>query len=227
MTVELPFHLKTLEPLPGALDIIRHLGELEEAVASADELCTALDLSDRAFSKAIRRLVTKGYAQMDGNQMYRLSEQGQDAADELAEYDENAPEDSGDGEKYITRRLIVAVPRVAVANQPNTVYVGFNESDDDRTLAEPASMVLRLSAIHGGVEGDEMFDLTDDVAYQTFTVTPEAFNKVRVRVEVYQINPFDDGIEECGGLYVDVDVANGASDGYVVYGTDVVILPTD
>jgi predicted transcriptional regulator len=86
--MELPFHLKTIEPLPGALDILRLFGELEEPFASSDTIIDELDLSDRRFSKAIRRLVTKGYLQMDGDQTYRLTEQGQSAVEELQEYDD-------------------------------------------------------------------------------------------------------------------------------------------
>lgn len=84
---ELPFHLKTIEPLPGALDILRYLGTLDSFTADADDICDSLDLSDRRFSKAIRRLVTKEYVVMDGDMVYRLTEQGQGAVEEIADFD--------------------------------------------------------------------------------------------------------------------------------------------
>jgi Mn-dependent DtxR family transcriptional regulator len=91
--------LQTLEPLTGALDIIRYFGTLEEMTAETSEIQRSLGLSDRSFDKAIRRLVTKGYVQMDGSRVYRLTEQGQRAVEELAAYDQSAP----DGQKADVR----------------------------------------------------------------------------------------------------------------------------
>jgi hypothetical protein len=86
--MELPFHLKTIEPLPGALDIIRYFGSIDSDTADVEEICDMLELSDRRFHKAIRRLVTKGYVMMDGDMIYRLTEQGLRAWDELSAYDD-------------------------------------------------------------------------------------------------------------------------------------------
>jgi len=132
MTIELPFHLKTLPP--EALDVIRYFtsaGDTE--TADIDSICEGTGLSERGFSKAIKRLVTKGYAQMESGRVYRLTTQGISAAQELAEYDENAPEEVDSGSAYETysRRLLLAVPRSLVANQSTNVYVGFDESDDE------------------------------------------------------------------------------------------------
>ena len=64
-------------------------------------------LSERGFGKHIRRLVTAGYVVMDGNQIYRLTTKGGEVADELAEYDANAPADDDDedtsAEQYMRR----------------------------------------------------------------------------------------------------------------------------
>ncbi|RMG89849.1 MAG: MarR family transcriptional regulator [Chloroflexi bacterium] len=222
---ELPFRLKTLEPLPGALDIIRYLGKLEEPVADIDTLCDELGLSDRGFSKAIRRLVTKGYVQMVGDQVYRLTDQGRTAADELAEYDANAPEEAETEDLRVERKLIVAIPEKPVAKQPSNVFIGFDAADANAELDDDAQMVLRVSAIHGQIDGDEMLDLGNDPAYNTFTLIPDAYTKLRLRVEAYQLNPNDDGIETCGGLYVDIDVSNtGESGDYKAYSTNVNLL---
>ncbi|HRL14494.1 MAG TPA: winged helix DNA-binding protein, partial [Aggregatilineales bacterium] len=74
--MELPFHLQTLEPLPGALDIIRFLGALDEPHADVEAICETLDMSDRRFNKAIRRLVTKGYVQMVGDMRFVIDREG-------------------------------------------------------------------------------------------------------------------------------------------------------
>jgi hypothetical protein len=58
--MELPYHLRTLEPLTGALDIMRALRQEPDMLAAVDTLLDQLELSERAFGKAIRRLVTQG-----------------------------------------------------------------------------------------------------------------------------------------------------------------------
>jgi Mn-dependent DtxR family transcriptional regulator len=92
-------------------------GELEEPFASSDTIIDELDLSERRFSKAIRRLVTKGYLQMDGDQTYRLTDQGQSAVEELQEYDDatggGLPERAGSSveatdEEAVGDELVVA-----------------------------------------------------------------------------------------------------------------------
>ncbi len=225
---ELSFPLKTLEPLRGALDIIRYLGTLDDPVASSDELCDELDLTSRGFSKAIRRLVTKEYVQMSGDHAYRLTELGQTAAEELAQYDASAPQTDETGDSRFTRRLIVAVPQTLAAGKEANLYIGFDVANDGESLIAPASMVLRTSAINGELQGEEMLQLSDEAAHQTFSVKAESYTKMRVKVEIYQLNPNDDGIETCGGLYFDVDVAtSGDASNYLAYGTDVKILPVD
>src|SRR5688572_21605659 len=80
--MEMPFHLKTLPP--DALEILRYYGRSETNIALADDICDNTGLSDRGFGKAIRRLVTKNYLVMDGEQRYRLSDHGQRAVEDLA-----------------------------------------------------------------------------------------------------------------------------------------------
>ena len=84
---ELPFHLKTLEPLPGALDILRYFAAIDSPSIELDQVMPVLNLSDRAAHKAIRRLVTKQYVQMESEMTYRLTDRGQVAVRELTEYD--------------------------------------------------------------------------------------------------------------------------------------------
>ena len=85
---ELSFQLKTLETLKGALDIIRFFGTVDAETIEVSEIGAALDLSDRSLNKAVRRLVTKQYIEMEGAGVYRLSEKGREAVEELAEYDQ-------------------------------------------------------------------------------------------------------------------------------------------
>ena len=107
----LPNQLRTL--LPNALDVLRYYQRANVTTADIDEICQEVGLSERGFGKAIRSLVTKGYVIMDGDQVYRLTENGSAAAAELANQD---AEDADDTEEdntidQFTRRLTVVLPR--------------------------------------------------------------------------------------------------------------------
>jgi DNA-binding MarR family transcriptional regulator len=231
--MELSFQLQTLEPLTGALDIIRYLGSIEAISADADEIGEALDLSERTFSKAIKRLVTKGYVQMDNNRSYRLTEQGNRAVEELAAYDESAPERGTAGPAHsqsLSRRLVLAVPRTLVAGQPAAAVVGFHPASDGQSTSRPADMVVRLSAINGEPKTpeDTVIELADEPAQHTFRVKADAFSQMRIKVQVFQLGPNPDDISVSGGMYVDVDVQPaGTNAALVAYGTDVTITPMD
>lgn len=233
--MELPYHLQTLAPLTGALDIIRYLGSIDEPSADADAICDALDLSDRTADKAIRRLVTKGYLQMDAARAYRLTNQGHEAVEILAEYDEENPDtDSDDSSEVsiITRRLVVAVPQSLVAGQPNTVAVGLDGAPDEESgvLYNPADMVVRLSVVNGepSKPQEAILKLSNYPVKQVFTVTPEMYDQMRIKVQVFQLGPNPDDINVSGGLYVDAPVAvNGGTPAPLAYGSDIQIQVLD
>lgn len=79
--MELPFYLRILPP--EALEVLAYYRRLDHTIAYANSMITATGLSERGFGKAIRRLVTKGYLVLDGDQRYRLTEHGQRAVDDL------------------------------------------------------------------------------------------------------------------------------------------------
>jgi predicted transcriptional regulator len=229
MTVELPFHLKTLPP--EALDVIRYftvVGSTE--TADVDAICEGTGLSERGFSKAIKRLVTKGYAQMESGRVYRLTDQGVRASEELSEYDANAPEEDDTGSGYATfsRRLLLAVPRSLVANQPTNVYVGFEAAADDESLANPAEIVVRLAIVNGEPKApqDEIFALEDEPAHAVFAVTAGDHTKARLRLNVFQLGPNPDDINPAGGMYIDLDIVKTAADNgtLVAYATNVPVM---
>src|SRR3982751_2538155 len=120
--MDLPFHLKALPP--EALDVLRYFGKLNDPVAHAMKITDEVGLSDRTFGKVIRRLVTKGYLQMDGDQAYRLSESGQDAVDELLEYDAEFPADKAARqapvEEKVSRKLVLVVPKTLQSGAATT-----------------------------------------------------------------------------------------------------------
>ncbi|MFN8373421.1 MAG: hypothetical protein U0694_11175 [Anaerolineae bacterium] len=229
MTVELPFHLKTLPP--EALDVIRYFNSIgSDEAADVDAICEGTGLSERGFSKAIKRLVTKGYAQMESGRVYRLTDQGISGAQELAEYDENAPEESGSGRDYekYHRRLLLAAPRVLVSNQQTNIFVGIDEATEGEELPNGAEIVVRLSIVNGEPKSpqDEVFALSDDTAHASFDVTAGNYNKVRLRLNVFQLGPNPDDINPAGGMYIDLDVVKAApeSSPLVAYSTYIPVM---
>ncbi len=84
----LPFELTTFPS--GALDIIRYLAKQDSYAAFDTEIIAALGLSDRAFGKALRRLVTREYVEMQYDGSYALTETGIEAAEAIAAHDEEA-----------------------------------------------------------------------------------------------------------------------------------------
>ncbi|MBC6936243.1 MAG: hypothetical protein DWB42_10435, partial [Chloroflexi bacterium] len=134
--MELPFHLRALPP--EALDVLRFFGGLDEPLAHASIIMEEVGLSERAFGKVVRRLVTKGYLQMGGDQIYRLTDFGQTALEELSDYDETAPQEESfndaelmTAEQQMVRRLVVALPRCLAVGSSSSVQVWFDRAAVD------------------------------------------------------------------------------------------------
>jgi plasmid stabilization system protein ParE len=76
---------------PNALDVIRYL-DTHDDQGTVDDLIEGTGLSERGLRKAIRRLVTRYYAEMPDQDFYRLTNKGKEAAEELrVYYGENGP----------------------------------------------------------------------------------------------------------------------------------------
>lgn len=226
--MELPFHLKALPP--EALDVLRYYGTRNEPIAHAEEITDGVGLSERIFGKVIRRLVTKGYLQMDGDQAYRLTDQGQDGVDTLLEYDAEMPggrtEAKSRDEQTVARRLVLVTPHPLTAGSPADIHIGFHPASGGNSLNEPAEMVLRVSVVNGELARPQeaVFELNNRAEYRSFKVTPGAFNRLRIRVQAFQLGPNPDDITVTGGMYVDADVvAAGGGTHAAAYGTDVTL----
>lgn len=236
--MELPFHLRTLEPLPGALDILRLFGSANTPTLDADIIMDELGLSERSFNKAVRRLVTKGYMQMDGDLIYRLSDQGQSAVSELQEYDASnevaqlaepsAPTQptAAPASFAARRRLLVGVPQPLAAEQPAELRVGFAESGAEE--AEPVDMVVRVTVVNGepSTPQDLVFVLDEAATWTAAQITPDRQTPVRVKLEAYQLNGEMGEIVPAGGMYIDVPVVEApASVTLAAYGIDITLTP--
>jgi hypothetical protein len=205
MAVELPMHLKQLEPLPSALDIIRYLAKHPEGAAYPEEICDDLEISERRFSKAMRRLVTNNYMQMRGDSRYELGRKGVTSAEELAEYDAQAPSDGGAGAGKVSREMVIALPRQLVAGETSSVHIGFEPLSEG--FSSPADVILRFEVLNGSLNNrDEMLKLGASAYKQTVELTPSFYDQVRFKVQVFQLSEDGEDLSDCGGLYVDVDV---------------------
>lgn len=213
---ELPFHLKTLEPLPGALDTLRYLSTLPDHSADVLTLQDALGVSSVTFGKAIRRLVTKSFVQMDSAESYRLTDAGRRAAEELAAYDAEmggAPVQTHNTGGDLTGRLVLVVPQPLVAGRQVEVNVGTALDPDSDPIPSGADLLVRLSTVNAtpAHTQDASLLLNGGPERCGFLLTPEAYTAVRVRVEVYQMMPDDADVVPCGGLYVDLPVVAQAA----------------
>lgn len=225
--MELPFHLRALPP--EALDVLRFFGGLDEPLAHASIIMEEVGLSERAFGKVVRRLVTKGYLQMGGDQIYRLTDFGQTALEELSDYDETAPQEESfndaelmAAERQMVRRLVVALPRCLAVGSSSSVQVGFDRAAVD---VPPVELVVRLAVVNGEPlrPQERTYHLAREADYNTFQVTPGRYTRMRLRVQVYQLGPNPDDIAVAGGLYVDVPVAAAADENRAAFGADIIV----
>jgi predicted transcriptional regulator len=230
--MELPFHLRALPP--EALDVLRFYNANQMSIAHADEIMDGVGLSERLFGKIIRRLVTKGYLHMDGDQAYRLSDHGQEAVETLAEFDVVSPptksEKKGESAETVDRRLVLVAPRPFVAGSPAEIQVGFHPASGGQQLTEAADVVLRVSVINGDPARPQeaALELHNKPAHHTFKITPGKFNRLRIRVQAFQLGPNPDDIAVAGGMYVDADVAASATGiKPVAYGANVTLTLPD
>ena len=218
MASDLPLHLKKLEVLPSALDIIRFLAD---GAADLDDICDGLDISERRFRKATRRLVTTGYVQMGTDGVYELTSKGNNAVRDLSGYDSQAPtEDETDESPQ--RRLVLALPRTLIAGQAAPLHVGF-PTDASGNFEPPLDLVLRLTSTYANLSssGDKLISLGQPAYTDQITITAQPYTQVRLKVQVFQLLPGGEDISVCGGFYVDVDVADqGESGPLVAYGLD-------
>lgn len=222
---ELSLDLQKLESVPSALDIIRFLSSQPEGYADTDDICDGLDISERRFGKANRRLVTTGYVQMRTDYVYELTTKGRAAAEELAAYDASAPAQVSDEAPRLSRKLLVALPNTLVASQAAPVHIGFPKSD---AFTDETNIVVQLKAVHATLQpdSDRILSLGAGHLVDMVTITPATYDQVRLMLEVFQLSPSGDDVSACGGMFIDVPVsAQGEAGGLVAYGVDLEFDP--
>lgn len=226
--MDLPFHLKALPP--EALDVLRYFGKLDNPVAHAMKITDEVGLSERTFGKVIRRLVTKGYLQMDGDQAYRLSESGMDAVDELLEYDAEFPADravrNAPVEEKVSRKMVLVVPKTLKSGAPTTFHIGFHPAANGDVLDDTAEVVIRVSLVNAEPTRPQETTLAvqNAAVHKSFTITAGTLDKARIKVQAFQLGPNPDDIAVAGGMYIDIAVTDAAAAApLAAYTTDISI----
>lgn len=214
--VELPMELKKLETVRGAFDILKYLHGVDGHAADGDDIMDDLELSVRRFDKAKRRLVTRNYIQMQGDYIYELTRKGVESAETLLEFDDSG---SNSDDKGIARQLAVILPRNFVYGKTSPLKIGIAPHSD---FTEISNLVVRISPINAQLgDFNEMATLDSNGLIMETTITPEAYDKARIKVEVYQMK--DDDFAELGGMYVDVVIVDEGDTGAdYAYTTDLV-----
>ncbi len=205
MPAQLPMHLVQLESLPSALDLLRYLAKHPERAAWPEEMMDDLQISERRYAKAMRRLVTNNYTQMRFDNRFELTRKGEAAAEELAAYDAEAPSNSASKQGTIQRNLVIALPRQLAAGEPVEVMVGFEPTSHGFT--PPTDVVLRFEAFHADLSTrDELIKLTPTAQVCRLMLVPSFYDAVRLKVQVFQLSEDGEDLTDCGGTYIDVDV---------------------
>jgi hypothetical protein len=199
---------------PQALDVLRYLSQQEEG-ASTEAIVQGTGLGDRAFGKAIRRLVTRHYVDMPSPEFYRLTESGKRAAKELGDYDTGPiatipPVPATSTVIYHERRLSILITQELVIRTTAVLMAGFDMPGDGKApLKQPGRVILRVSAPGCDVVPVERpLEVAIDraVGPVQFRLTPRQEGTVRVKVEAYQLVTLQQ-IVPLGGMYFDIRVA--------------------
>ena len=234
----LPLDLQKL--LPQALDVIRYLGTEEDGGADVDTIMDGTGLSERAFGKAIRRLVTRYYVEMPDTGYYVLTERGWQAAEDLHVFDGTpgvpAAEDASLAEGEVpeeeteaptaqvrySRRFSMFLPRELVAGSTTALRAGFDTpAADQAPLQEPGRVIIRLSAPGCDVTPVERpleVPVKGAAGPVQFRITPRQEGTVRVKVIAYQLVSQRD-LRGVGGMYFDLPIAGFPTPGSVEFQT--------
>lgn len=199
---------------PQALTIIRFLAGRE--CATADDITGATGLSNRAFGKALRALITRRFAEMSQPGVYRLSERGRQALETVGEAAPDDPAPVADAPAVSVevpaaparrdeRRLSVLVAREWVRHLPAKLMVGFDAAPQAAASGPAQPLILRVQA--SGCLIDPSEHALDVPARKPagpvqFRLTPHEGGAIRVRVEVHQNGAL------VGGLFFEVPVTD-------------------
>jgi predicted transcriptional regulator len=220
--MELPPELARM--LPGSLAVLRYLGSEQIEGADSDTLAEGAGMSSRGVMKAIRALVTQGFLQMDANYVYYLTDKGNKAIVDLADYDATQPADandaaSDDDSPEVESELIAVLPDPIGAQQTTSLQIGLAQIPDVNSASQ---LVLRLSATAGTISPQEIsLDLkpgqAPPSAEAVFRPSGQV-GQIRFRIEAVQILSMDD-VHPAGGMFLDARLDQAQGDLQAWYGS--------
>ena len=203
---ELSNDLKKIETVRGAFEILTYLYAKQGNAADGDDIMDDLELSTRRFDKAKRRLVTRNYIQMRSDYIYELTRKGVESAELLLEVEKTNGDDSVD---TLQRQLALVLPRNFVYGTTSPLKIGI---EPNASFMGEANLIVRITPVNAELgDYNEMATLSSDALILETTITPSAYDKARIKVEVYQMQ--DDDFADLGGMYVDVVIIDEGDTG--------------
>lgn len=198
----LPFELTTLPRY--SLEIITYLYGCDRFAADDLQIIDALGISERGFGKALRRLVTREYVEMQFDGPYALTDKGVEAAEAIkAQQGEELHQAVGGPQGYdpglavsvtVHRRLIAVFPRAYVAGQPGYFFLKVDAPGPRDDLAPGAAdLTVRLqnACLIEPAQRDLSVPPDESSPAVRFAVTPPAAGEYRTSIEVFQTTPVD------------------------------------
>lgn len=213
----LPDDLQKLPP--QALDVLRFLGTVSDG-ASSETIMAGAGISERAFGKAIRRLVTRYYVAMPTPGYYTLTESGIAAANTLRDLDSEPSAPVGAAPVRATpvqtpqvvrhpRRVSVFLPKALIERTTSRLLVGFDRPGGGPALRQPARVIMRMHAPDcdiAPIERPIEVPLKSTAGPVDFRVRPHRTGTLRIRIDAFQLIA-DDALSPVGGMVFDLPVA--------------------
>ena len=223
---ELPFELRKLPR--SALTILRYLGSQPgNPPASVDTITQATGLSQRAFGKAIRRLVTNYYLDMVDTGVYTLSVNGREMARVLLEH-ARASQEKSRGEAPAAaykRKLSVVLPRGVVKGRRFYMHAAVTAPPGVSPLPAPARLTLRVTAWGATVTRPEQelrVPPSGNGRPISFELVPQHAGAVRIQVKAFQNQSYASATP-VGGMYFDISAAGPADATYRAFGAELTL----
>lgn len=195
-----------LTTLPkDAITILRYVSQYRGTAISIDQIQSDTNLSDRALSKGMKRLVTRYFMRMDESRFYYIMPKGDQAIDLLMN-DSNLLGSDDEQINTIPFALAAVLPRQVAPNQPTRWMLGVNPASAEQ-LTYPAELFFRISANGGQIHPTQAtLHLSPDHSEDYAEFTLIAGNApLRIQIEAYQLLDMDEP-NMAGGMFFDVPV---------------------
>lgn len=203
-----------LSTLPEhAIVILNYMAQHASSPLHITAMQHGTKLSDRALSKALKRLVTRKFLSMNAARQYQLTAKGSQSIDVLATGDIQGMQDNTSQQGSILFDLCVVLPSQVSAAGASELLVGVHPASHD-PLSQASDIYLRFSTTDAELVPDEMIlqvTPSQPVSSMPMTLKPLAGqNSVRLYIEAFQLFEMDEPAM-AGGMFFDVPVGQGST----------------